>query len=374
MSLAEIEAKIPVIRAKGNSYEIGFAHGSQGKKQINLTLSKLKKSVMKNAHLEWNDCIRIASAFRSIVEKKVPAYLEEIRGIADGSGNTFEDIFTLNCRTELGGQFVRAFGANIDAVRNMFGECSVMGLTQSRTKTQTNIYCQNWDTDREQFETLVFIIAYQTEGKPAIAWTTEAGLLCRMGGMNSCGIGLGANTLSTNAPIDFDGLPLQFAYRYIMDQTDYPSAVCAAVDSHVASNINLMIAGPEGEMIDIEVEYKGCGYLNKKNGVISHANTYKHPKLPSAPYKECDYPRGVIRSFRLDTLVEELQGNELGVEDVMRIMTDHKANYPSCICRHDENTMTAFSCINDLNKLEMHLSIGNPCQGYHFLKPFDEKF
>lgn len=373
MSIIEIEARIPVVRAKGTNYEIGYAHGSQAAKQVNITLANLKESTRNTIGSDWNSCIKIASAFLPAIKKKVPSYLNEIQGIADGSGNNFEDIFTLNCRTELGGQFARQYGINMEAVRDIMGGCSVMGITQSRTATGTNLYCQNWDSNPAQFPTLVFIIARQVD-KPAIAWAGEAGLLCRMGGMNDCGIGLGANTLSTNAPIDFEGLPLQFAYRYIMDQKSFPEAVEAAVDSHVASNINLLVAGPEGEMVDIEVEYKGYRFLNKKNGVISHANIYKHPQMPSAPYKEPDYPKGVLRSFRLDSLVEEMKGSELGVEDIKRIMTDHKANYPSCICRHDLNVMTVFSSINDLNKLEMHLSIGNPCTGYYFFKPFDEQF
>lgn len=373
MSIAEIEARIPVIRAKGTNYEIGYAHGFQGKKQVNITLANLKESTRTTIGYDWDVCKKIASAFLPVVKRKAPEYLNEIQGIADGSGHSFEDIFTLNCRTELGGQFARQYGVNMEAVRNMIGGCSVMGITQSRTASGTNIYSQNWDSNPAQYETLVFVIARQVN-KPAIAWAGEAGLICRMGGMNDCGIGMGANTLSTNAPIDFDGLPLQFAYRYVMDQKSLPEAVQAAVDSHVASNINLLLAGPEGEMVDMEIEYKGYKFLNKKNGVISHANTYKHPALPTPPYKEMDYPKGVLRSFRLDTLVEELEGNELGIEDVKRIMCDHKANYPYSICRHGTDSMTVFSSINDLNKLEMNLSIGNPCTGYYFFKPFDEKF
>lgn len=371
MSIADIEARIPVIRARGTNYEIGYAHGFYGKKQVNITLANLKKSTEKSIGFDWNVCKRIASAFLPSVKRMVPDYLDEIRGIADGSGNSFEDMFTLNCRTELGGQFAHRYGVNMDNVRELAGECSVMGLTQTRTATRTNIYSQNWDSSPAQAETLVFVIARPDHG-PAIAWTGEAGLICRMGGMNDCGIGMGGNTLCTDAPIDFEGLPLQFAYRYIMDQSTFPDAVEAAVKSRVASNINLMIAGPEGEMVDIETEYKGYGILNKKNGVISHANTYKHPKLPSPPYRELDYPKGVLRSFRLDTLVEELQGNELGVEDVKRIMSDHAANYPNSICRHGEDTTTVFSSICDLNSLEMHVSIGTPCTGYYFLKPFEE--
>ena len=373
MPISEIEEKIPVVRAQGTNYQIGFAHGSQAKKQVNITLTNLKESTKITVGYDWDVCKKIAHAFLAAVKKKVPEYLDEIQGIADGSGNSFEDIFTLNCRTELGGQFARQHGINMEAVRNLSGECSVMGISQSRTATGTNLYAQNWDSTPSQIPTLIFVIARQID-KPAIAWAGEAGLICRMGGMNDCGIGLGGNTLSTNAPVDFDGLPLQFAYRYIMDQKTFPDAVQAAVDSHVATNINLLLAGPEGEMVDIEVEYKGQGILNKKNGVISHANIYKHPKLPSAPYKEIDYPKGVLRSFRLDSLVEALEGNSLGAEDIKRIMTDHEANYPFSICRHGPDVVTVFSSICDLNKGEMHLSIGAPCTGYYFFKPFDEQF
>ena len=45
MSLKELKEKIPVIRAKGSNYEIGFAHGSGAKKQINIMLENLKRSV-----------------------------------------------------------------------------------------------------------------------------------------------------------------------------------------------------------------------------------------------------------------------------------------------------------------------------------------
>ena len=370
MSVQDIRNKIPVVLGKGSNYEIGFAHGSQAKAQVNITLNNLKESVKRSVGLEWHECQKIASAFMPVIRNKVPYYIDEIQGIADGSENTFEDIFTLNCRTELGGQFARQYGINLERSIGFSGECSVMGISEARTATHTNLYCQNWDSSPAQAPTLAFFVIYQND-KPAIAWTGEAGLICRMGGMNDHGIGMGGNTLSTNSPIDFDGLPLQFAYRYIMDQNSFPDAVQAAIDSHVASNINLLIAGPEGEMVDIEVEYKSAGYLPLKNGVISHANIYKHPKLPSAPYKEIEYPKGVIRSFRLDRLVEELEGNELGVEDIKRIMSDH-VNYPSSICRHGDDTVTVFSSINDLNKLEMHLSVGNPCEGYYFVKPFEE--
>ena len=41
MSVQDIRNKIPVVLGKGSNYEIGFAHGSQAKAQVNITLNNL---------------------------------------------------------------------------------------------------------------------------------------------------------------------------------------------------------------------------------------------------------------------------------------------------------------------------------------------
>lgn len=373
MSLKEIAKQVPVIRASGTNYEIGFAHGKYGKKQIEITLANLKAGVKRTTGHQWEACTGLAAAFLPAVRAMVPQYLEEIKGIADGGGFSFEDIFTLNCRTELGQQFSHRLGTNVEAALRLAGGCSVVGVNHTRTAGKTTIYGQNWDAPHAQTPTLVFVIAVQKD-RPDIAWIGEAGLLCRMSGMNSAGIGLGGNSLFTDAPIDFEGLPLQFAYRYIMDQSTFPDAVAAAVSSRVASNINFMICGPEGEMVNLEMEYRGYGMLYMKNGVICHANSYRHPKLPRAPYREIDrFPRDELRAYRLECLTEGLAGNAVTAEDLMEILSDHKANYPTSICQHADDFATLTSTVCDLNKLEMHVALGNPCKGYVTVQPFSEE-
>ena len=208
MSLVELEEKIPVIRASGSNYDIGLAHGIGGKREIDITLANLKKSVQTTVGQDWSICVKVAAAFLPTVKHRCPAYLEEIQGIADGSGHSFEDIFTLNCRTELGQQFSRRSGENFGRAMHLGGGCSIIGINHTRTSTKTTIYGQNWDAHPDQRDTIIFVIAHQKE-RPSIAWMGEAGLICRMAGMNSAGIGLGGNTLFCDAPIDFGGLPLQ---------------------------------------------------------------------------------------------------------------------------------------------------------------------
>lgn len=373
MSLAEIAKRVPVIQASGTNYEIGFAHGKYGKKQIEVMLCNMKSGVKKTTGHEWKACTEIAAAFLPAVKDRVPQYLEEIQGMADGSGFSFEDLFTLNCRTELGQQFGCRLGTNVEAALRLAGGCSVVGANQTRTADKTTIYGQNWDAPHAQIPAIVFVIVKQKE-KPDIAWVGEAGLLCRMAGMNSAGIGLGGNSLFTDAPIDFEGLPLQFAYRSIMDQSTFPDAVAAAVESRVASNINFMICGPEGEMVNLEMEYKGYGMVYMKNGVICHANTYRHPKLPRAPYREIDrFPKDELRAYRLECLMEGLTGNEITAEDLMGILSDHKANYPTSICQHASDFATLTSTVCDLNKKVMYVAVGSPCKGYIAVRPFSEQ-
>lgn len=369
MSLSQIAARVPVIRAEGASYEIGFAHGEQGREQVNLTLDNLRQSTAKTVGYDWDACKKIASAFLPAVRSKVPYMLEEIQGIAEGSGNSFEDIFTLNCRTELGWQFAHQLGKNMDEVKLIVGGCSVIGANGTRTVTGTTIYGQNWDYMPTQEKTLVFMIAKQIN-KPAIAWIGEAGLICRMAGLNSAGIGMGGNSLFSNGPINFQGLPLQFAYRHIMDQKTFPEAVQAAVDASIASNNNILVCGPEGEMVNLEFEYKNYGMLYMKNGVISHANTYRHKNMPHAPYRELDYPVDELRAYRLEYLMDNLK-DKISVEDMANVLSDH-VNYPHSICSHAPDFPTMTSTLCDLNKLEMYVSVGNPCGERYFVKPFEE--
>ena len=81
------------------------------------------------------------------------------------------------------------------------------------------------------------------------------------------------------------------------------------------------------------------------------------------------YPKDEIRSFRLDYLAERLQGDELSVKDIMNILSEHTVNYPASICQHLPGCATNFSTVNDLNKLEMHISVGESLWRLYYRSP-----
>lgn len=136
---------------------------------------------------------------------------------------------------------------------------------------------------------------------------------------------------------------------------------------------NGAVGTPSASGDEIVVNVSDNVTLYMRDGIISHANHYKHPHMPRPPYRQMDiYPKDELRSFRLDYLVENLHGNELGIRDIMEILSDHGVNYPASICQHLPECATNFSTVTDLNKKEMYIATGNPCGGYIFVRPFEE--
>jgi hypothetical protein len=89
---------LPVYSASGNNYEIGFEIGERFRPQIvdflgkSKRLSLLRKAEKRNPRLQrW---IKYG-------EKFFPQYMQEIRGIADGSNSSLTDISLINCKYDL---------------------------------------------------------------------------------------------------------------------------------------------------------------------------------------------------------------------------------------------------------------------------------
>lgn len=69
-----------------------------------------------------------ALEFEPVIRRKWPAYLEEMRGIAEGAGVELSDVLALNVRTEI------AFGLFTDG-------CTMLAWHSG----STGIIAQNWD-------------------------------------------------------------------------------------------------------------------------------------------------------------------------------------------------------------------------------------
>jgi len=84
----------PVIECAGTPYEIGLAHGKGAAPQIRATVDTYKA-------MFWDYSRRYAKTFIGTIGEYDADLMEEICGVADGSGYEREDILALNVRSEI---------------------------------------------------------------------------------------------------------------------------------------------------------------------------------------------------------------------------------------------------------------------------------
>ncbi len=349
----------PLAEIAGTPYEIGYQHGKLFKEKVADTIACYREMFMDYSNLEWERAKELSKGFTEIIRDYNPDYLEEIKGVAAGSGFEFEDILALNCRSEL--VFV---GSEMDQTD---GGCTSIGISSDAGAGGDAFLAHNWDWKTSQRGAMIMMKIRQKNGKPDIFMVTEAGIIGKTG-FNSAGICLYLNALSTNqAP---KGLPLHLAMRGILDCETLAEAIGAATRFQIGCCANFMIGHRNGECVDIEIENEDFDVLYPKNGILVHTNHFISSRLPLAPRKDTSkqkFADTFVRLGRADKLLRK-KGREISEKDIMEVLRDH-VEYPCSICRHDDPKApkgkrmgTVFSIVVNLTKGRIYFCKGNPCE------------
>lgn len=349
----------PLVEIEGTPYEIGYQHGSIFKEKVAGTIACYQEMFMDYSGLEWERAKELSKRFKDIICEYNPDYMEEIKGVADGSGFEFEDILALNCRSEL--VFV---GNEMDKTD---GGCTSIGISSDVGAEGDAFLAHNWDWKTSQRASMIMMKIHQKNGKPDIFMITEAGIIGKTG-FNSAGICLFLNALSTDqAP---KGLPLHLAMRGILDCETLAEAIAAATRFQLGCCANFMIGHRNGECVDIEIENEAFDVLYPKDGILVHTNHFISSRLPVAPRKDTSkqkFADTFIRLGRADKLLRKKK-TDITEVDIMAVLSDH-IEYPSSICRHDDPKApkgkrmgTVFSMVVNLTQGKIYFCKGNPCE------------
>lgn len=199
---------VPLIELKGSAYERGLQHGRQLENEIAGVFTKWKNSIRTVIKGDADSVLAAflsATSFDAITRKHIPGILEEIRGIAEGSGQKFNDVFAF--------QLLDEFWVYLDKQFNIKNHhCSGVGMPGMPGRPA--ILAQNLDVESYMngYQVLLHIAATKKEPEQYIV--SCAGLV-GMNGMNSKGIGVCVNTLM-ELQASSDGLPVAFIVRNIL--------------------------------------------------------------------------------------------------------------------------------------------------------------
>ena len=89
------------IRVAGTPYERGRQYGTQARDRVRLSVQAYQRVFAHYAGWDWPAVRRAAAGFEAPVAAFRPAYLDEMRGIADGAGLDLADVLAINVRTEV---------------------------------------------------------------------------------------------------------------------------------------------------------------------------------------------------------------------------------------------------------------------------------
>lgn len=356
----------PRIKASGTPYEIGLAHGQGAKKQIDVTVETYKAMFWDYSMISWETACKYAETFIPVINEYDPDYMEEIRGIAEGSGYALNEILALNVRSEIvlqGGQVA----APSDG-------CTSFAFTPDFTECGRTLIGQNWDWKTSVQEGLIVLHIEQQGNKPNITMVTEAGIIGKIG-FNSAGVGVCLNALASTQKVEGKVLPLHIALRGVLDSHTLAGAIEASVKMNLSCCAHFMLASANGEAFSLEIGPGINDGFYAEDGWLAHSNHFITPRMTNVFDKaRIQAFDTVLRLGRMRKLIKELD-HKVTMADIKTILSDHMS-YPGGICHHDDllapaplRMSSVFSVIMDLGREEMYLAPGTPCCcEYHLVK------
>jgi predicted choloylglycine hydrolase len=366
---------VPVIELQGNGYQRGLQHGKLLKTEIDKLYKAWKLAIETGMKQNADSVIKgfyRQSNFEPAIKKWTPEIYDEIKGLAESSGQTFIDVYCFQMADE--------FWVYLYKIENKeANHCSGLGIA-AKGSNPTYI-AQNLDADSfmNGSQVLLHIKAYKNEPEQYVL--SSAGLV-GMNGINANGIGVTVNTLmDLNASTD--GLPVACVVRGILLKKDKKSAIDFLQKVKHASGQNYII-GVGDSVYDFEASAnKVVRYIPVANNpsVVYHTNHPMSNDDIKPWYKELTRKivsgesdgYGSVTRFTAIKNRLAISNTDFSVNTIKETLSSKDSEkYPVCVTyQSDKGLFTFSSVIYTLGKNPtVQLTNGSPDQSAYVLHEF----
>jgi isopenicillin-N N-acyltransferase-like protein len=344
-----------MIEVGGSPYEMGVQHGAGYRELVLQSLDTMERILAaRDRPATFQTATAIAMESLADAQAFAPELVEEIRGIADGAGVTFEDIFALNASLDiLSVLSARDFA---DTLLN----CSTYGITAPASTDGETYVGWNADDNERWLPSCVLIRGKPADGLPFLLWTF-AGFVGRPG-INPY-LALSANGL---CPSDSGrGALYPFICRKALAQRSVADAIKVMTSAPRLNGLNYLLGDRDGNIASLELSGHRHAVIEPEDGWIAHTNHYHDSGLRMIECLPAGSPRRANtdkRQQRWNELVKEREGR-FSFDDLKEMHGDH-GNAPDSICRHavsDGFGMTLTSLICAPRQGRMWVTYGEPC-------------
>lgn len=347
----------PLIEVSGTHREMGRQIGEACRDKVQHSVENARVLIAQSydqLELTWDGAQIQARKYLPFAEERYPQFVDEMRGIAEGSNVGFDEIVTLNTMEAV----------TTDALH--LTRCTSIGVNEERTADGHVLAAHNEDWVPEDEDDVYVISARPAEEPPFLAMT-YGGLLPNVG-FNAYGI---AQLIDSVYPSDSRiGIPRLVVARAILSSRRISGAIGRALVSHRAAGYNHLLVHESGEMYSIEVSARRFEILHGTDGYMVHTNHYLAQNMKEIESDPEELISSRVRYFRALRLLRQNQAHS--IKSLQAIQKDH-VNIPNSICNHNiegidplDREKTICAMVIDLTAREMHISWGNPCQNaYH---------
>ncbi|MDB5894669.1 MAG: Acyl-coenzyme A:6-aminopenicillanic acid acyl-transferase [Rhodoferax sp.] len=351
----------PIVQTSSgaSAYDRGHLYGRAAAARVAQSLATYAR-LFAFCGIAWRDARALAMRYLPVIDALDGSLVSELQGIADGSGQPFDAILALNCRTEiLPSSYLNgephaagaALAANAAEGLEDWSECTAMCVAASASADGNAWFAQNWDWLGRQRAALVLLKTVDAAGM-GLTTLTEAGMLAKIG-MNDAGFCLGLNIVRSLGDGAVPGLPVHVLLRHLLSCRSVAHArerlaMLQPLGFGAASNIPC--ADAEGEAACFEVAPAGWAELRPVNGVVVHTNHFQCETLQ--PHQA---PMGAFVSSepRLATAEQHAVRGPIGFEALQAFLRDDSGGLLG-ICRGPNPEWPAEGRIESVAGIIMH--------------------
>jgi isopenicillin-N N-acyltransferase like protein len=263
----------PFISVSGKPHERGLQYGRAAAVRVRLSASRYGQTLRNIGYSEASQRALIRSLEHAIGEFQ-PAYLDEMRGIAEGADVPFDDIVMINARTEVLAKARAEHTMPADAEDE--DGCTGVLVLPSRSATGQLIHAQNWDWKADCVDTGIVLRVRNDDG-PDFLTFVEAGGLARSG-LNAAGVSITANYLESDRDFTQLGVPLSLLRRRVLEEPVFANALRVIATTPKSCSNNIMLGMAEGFGIDFEcAPDESFPLYPGDDQMIVHANHWVSP-------------------------------------------------------------------------------------------------
>jgi len=252
---------VKILHLNGSNYEMGFQHGTLLKEEVKQNI----RAYLNYSNVSIDYLMNIWNTMKNYVPQE---YIDELQGMADGAGITFDEIAAANMVIIIG-----------DA--GCFGISAWGNATEDGRLYHTRSFDQPFDiqdpvTGSYAHENSVLIVRNPDDGyasiSPSVAGTMHGG-----GGFNEQGIAIGQQ-VCWSKDYTFNGTPGQFRVQSVLD---HASTIIDAIDI-LTTNKDM------GWNFIVSDSKISIGFAVETTGNHSYFGTCDDPKEGNHPFWNID--------------------------------------------------------------------------------------